>query len=327
VLISKKDLLTPMHKYILRNFLGSDAIGPVSSVTTLSMYDMGMKISVKSSRIFMGVISLTVFLNQDLACKIEDDLREGNKQVIEAWNKSGFGSTGKSIEVGNSFSVYGGSECPINETVGLGMMAPVEESMLEEIEQFYHSNKHASVIRVCPLAHASLVELTQKRGYILNSFTYRWILDLAEWQPVFDRVDPRVRIAMPNEEMEWARAVSAGFDDVDDVPEDKSLDIERAFFRMASSIPVLAIENDVVSAGGVLALNNGIAALFATSTRPSCRKRGLQTALLEWRLRFAKEHGARIATIETDPGSDSQRNAERIGFRLAYVTAELIKHV
>jgi len=270
---------------------------------------------------------LTVFLNRDLACKIEDDVREGNKQVIEAWNKSGFCSTAKSKEVGNSFSVYGGSECPINETVGLGMMSPVEESVLEEIEEFYHSNNHASVIRVCPLAHATLVQLTQKSGYILNSFSYRWVLDLGQWQSVFDSVDPRVRIAMPNEEIEWARAVSAGFEDVDDVPEEKSLDVDRAFFRMASSIPVLAIENDLVAAGGVLALNNGIAALFATSTRPSYRKRGLQTALIDWRLRLAKEHGARIATLETDPGSDSQRNAERIGFRLAYVTAELIKPV
>ena len=75
----------------------------------------------------------------------------------------------------------------------------------------------------------------------------------------------------------------------------------------------------------ILALNNGIAALFTTSTRSSFRKRGLQTALLDWRLRFAKENGARIATIETDPGSDSQRNAERFGFRLAYVTVELVK--
>lgn len=190
---------------------------------------------------------MTVFLDRDLACKIEDDVREGNKQVIEAWNKSGFCSTAKSIEVGNSLSVYGGSECPINETIGLGMMSPVEESVLEEIEEFYHSNNHASVIRVCPLAHATLVQLTQKSGYILNSFSYRWVLDLGQWQFVFDSVDLRVR------------------------------------------------------------------------TAPSYRKWGLQTALIDWRLRLAKEHGAPIATLETDPGSDSQRNAERIGFRLAYV--------
>ncbi|MDQ0191330.1 GNAT family N-acetyltransferase [Alicyclobacillus cycloheptanicus] len=96
---------------------------------------------------------------------------------------------------------------------------------------------------------------------------------------------------------------------------------------MKSSIPLLAVEQGVIAAGGVLALNKGIAALFSTSTRPSYRKRGLQTALLDWRLRYAKAHGAEIATIETDPGSDSQRNVERIGFRLAYVTVQLIKPV
>ncbi len=270
---------------------------------------------------------MTVFLNQDLAFKIESDLREGNKQVIEAWNRSGFGTTAKAIEVGNSLSVYGGSECPVNETVGLGMLSPVEESVLVEIEEFYHLNNHSAVIRVCPLAHSSLIELTQKRGYILNSFSYRWILDLSAWRSSFDLSDPRIRIATSNEEMEWARAVAAGFNDVDDVSKEQNLDLDRAFFRMQNSIPVLATENEVVAAGGILAINHEIAALFATSTRPSYRKRGLQTALLDWRLRFAKDNGARIATIETDPGSDSQRNAERVGFRLAYVTAELIKPV
>jgi GNAT superfamily N-acetyltransferase len=125
--------------------------------------------------------------------------------------------------------------------------------------------------------------------------------------------------------MEWARAIAAGFADADEVPENSNLDLERAFFRMRSSIPVVAIEHGNVAAGGILALNHEVAALFTTSTRLSFRKHGLQSALLDWRLRLAKESGARIATIDTDPGSDSQRNAERFGFRLAYVTAELVK--
>lgn len=272
------------------------------------------------------MIQLTVFLNHELACTLENDVREGNKQLIEAWNASGFGTTAKAIEFDNVLAVYGGSECPINEAVGLGMLSPVEESLLEEIERFYHSKNHSAVVRVCPLAHPSIIELTKKRGYVFNGFSYRWVLDLASWQSKFDSADTRVRIASLNEEMDWSSMIASGFANVDEVS-GQNLDLERAFFRMKSSIPVLATENGVIAAGGVLAMSKVIAALFSTSTRPSYRKRGLQTALLDWRLRYAKEHGVHIATIETDPGSDSQRNVERIGFRLAYATVELIKPV
>jgi hypothetical protein len=35
-------------------------------------------------------------------------------------------------------------------------------------------------------------------------------------------------------------------------------------------------------------------------------------------MRYAVEHGCDIAMMVTLPGSDSQRNAERKGFRIAY---------
>ncbi|MDY0406127.1 hypothetical protein P5G51_012660 [Virgibacillus sp. 179-BFC.A HS] len=137
--------------------------------------------------------------------------------------------------------------------------------------------------------------------------------------------DPRIRLADQDEEMFWVQAIAAGFADADHVPDSQNLDLERAFFKMQSSLPVIAFEDGNVAAGGILAIDKDMASLFTTSTRLSFRKRGLQKAIIDWRLRFAKERGARIATIETDPGSDSQRNVERAGFQLAYVTAEIIK--
>ena len=156
---------------------------------------------------------------------------------------------------------------------------------------------------MCPLAHSSLIETIQECGYDLSSFLYRWVLDLSSWQSPFDEVDPRIRVARTTEELEWARTVVAGCADKDE----------------------LAEGNGETVAAGTLALNGEIATLFSTSTLPTYRKRGLQTALLDWRLKFAKEQGARIATIETAPDSDSQRNVERMGFRLAYVTSHLKK--
>ena len=51
---------------------------------------------------------------------------------------------------------------------------------------------------------------------------------------------------------------------------------------------------------------------------PELRRRGLQTALLHERMRYAFEHECKLAMMVALPGSDSQRNAERKGFRVAY---------
>jgi GNAT superfamily N-acetyltransferase len=48
------------------------------------------------------------------------------------------------------------------------------------------------------------------------------------------------------------------------------------------------------------------------------RRRGLQAALLEARMRFAFEHGCDLAMMVAEAASNSQRNAERQGFRIAY---------
>jgi hypothetical protein len=45
---------------------------------------------------------------------------------------------------------------------------------------------------------------------------------------------------------------------------------------------------------------------------------GAQASLLESRLRYAAEQGCDIAMMCALPGSASQRNAERQGFRIAY---------
>ncbi|WP_274436648.1 GNAT family N-acetyltransferase [Alicyclobacillus sp. ALC3] len=265
-------------------------------------------------------------LNTELARKLEGDLLEGNKELMQVWNEVDQKSELKVLELENIVAVYGGPDCPINEAVGLGMYGPVQEEFIEAIEEFYGSNNDDTEIRVCPLAHKSLVEFTQKRGYVLSGFSYRWVLNLESWTSPVMVPDSRVRPAMPQDEDHWSKAVASGFADQDNISQTADLTLEHAFFRMKSSIPFIAEEKGKVVAGGVLALSDDVASLFATSTLPSYRGRGIQTGLLDSRLQYAKDHGARIATIETDPGSASQRNVERVGFRLAYVTAELVKH-
>jgi len=80
-------------------------------------------------------------------------------------------------------------------------------------------------------------------------------------------------------------------------------------------------------ATGVLSIYDGVAHFAGASTVPDGRRRGAQNALLDHRLRFAAERGCDIALMCALPGSGSQRNAERHGFRIAYTRVKFQRRV
>jgi GNAT superfamily N-acetyltransferase len=61
-----------------------------------------------------------------------------------------------------------------------------------------------------------------------------------------------------------------------------------------------------------------VAVLAGASTVPAWRGRGAQGALLRARLAHAASIGCDLAMMGAAPGSASQRNGERAGFRIAY---------
>ena len=80
---------------------------------------------------------------------------------------------------------------------------------------------------------------------------------------------------------------------------------------------IAELEGQAVAAAAV-SLHDGVALLAGASTIPTARRQGAQLALLETRLRYAAAEGCDLAMICAQPGSASQRNAERQGFRIAY---------
>jgi GNAT superfamily N-acetyltransferase len=80
----------------------------------------------------------------------------------------------------------------------------------------------------------------------------------------------------------------------------------------------LAGLNGQPGAAGTLCLHEGVAVFGGASTVPEMRRRGLQSALLQARMRYAVTQGCELAMMVSEVGSQSQRNAERSGFRIAY---------
>jgi GNAT superfamily N-acetyltransferase len=82
------------------------------------------------------------------------------------------------------------------------------------------------------------------------------------------------------------------------------------------------VEKDgkVIATAG-LVMHDRVALLAGASTIPEARGQGAQRVVLGARLRHAAEAGCDLAMMVAEPGSSSQRNAERNGFRIAYTRA------
>jgi ribosomal protein S18 acetylase RimI-like enzyme len=82
----------------------------------------------------------------------------------------------------------------------------------------------------------------------------------------------------------------------------------------------------VAAAAGRIIPKHRVFALFGAGTLPEFRGRGIQTTLLRTRMKAAAEAGCELAVVVTRRGTISERNCVRLGFRIAYSKATVIKH-
>jgi GNAT superfamily N-acetyltransferase len=127
----------------------------------------------------------------------------------------------------------------------------------------------------------------------------------------------RARIAADDEVDLWSDTAAEGWREFGELSAFMR-DIGRVSASSEGMTPFLAELDGRPVGTGAVAIHDGVAILAGASTIPEARKQGAQRALLEARLRHAAEHGCDLATMGASPGSASQRNAERQGFRIAY---------
>lgn len=83
--------------------------------------------------------------------------------------------------------------------------------------------------------------------------------------------------------------------------------------------------NPLNPGAGLIIPDHKIVGLYGAATLKPYRGRGLQTAIVQRRMQVAAQAGCEYAVIVTQGGTTSMRNAERLGFTLAYSKATLIK--
>jgi len=265
-------------------------------------------------------LSNAIVADLELARRLERAEGRANAEFVDAHAAAfpGIGSTW--IEVAGGLAMYDGADSPCTQTFGLGLFERVTKSNLEEVEQFFLSRGAPVFHEICPLVDASLIDLLNERGYQPFEFSNALFRDLREYTTPVGEASRSVspRLAEPGEEGLWARTAAEGWSDVAPGFRDFILDLEQVnVHRPGTRCFVAEIEGTPVAAAA-LGLMDGVAIFAGACTIPAWRNRGAQQALLAHRLAFAADHGCDLAMIVAAPGSASQRNAERAGFRIAY---------
>lgn len=254
-----------------------------------------------------------------LSRRLERAEAHGNTEFVETRARLFPDSGARWIEVAGAYAMYDGVASPLTQTFGLGLFQAVTPADMETIERFYQERGAPVFHEVSPLADLALLDLLNERGYHPVEFTsvmFRPIPGGAHLtEPRNERV--QVRLAQENEQALWAQTAAKGWSEFTEFAESIE-ELMQITAKRSSGLSFLAEVEGRPIAAGAMAIWDGVALLAGASTIPEYRRQGAQLALLDSRLRYAAEQGCDIAMMCARPGSGSQRNAERHGFRIAY---------
>lgn len=229
------------------------------------------------------------------------------------------GCTSEWRRIDGAFVVADGPTSPLTQTFGLGLFEPPSDAGLAEIEAFYDERQLPVAHEVSALAEPSLLPLLDTRGYRLIELTSVMYRPIDRDMPAGHQTDRAVtaRAAQDGEHDVWAATAAKGWSEFPEL-EPFLRDIAQVNRHNRSAVAFLAELDGEPIAAGALYLAANIAVLAGASTAPAFRRRGAQQALLECRLQYAARHGCDLAMMGARPGTASQHNGERNGFRIAY---------
>ena len=257
-------------------------------------------------------------VDRTLSQRLERAEGMANRRMIEARARLAPESGAAWLESAGAYAMFDGRDSPLTQTFCLGMFEAPTAASLDVIEDFYRSRGVAVNQEVSPIADPSVFPLLVGRGYHPIEFT----------SVMFRPIGTDVALSADNQGIEvarvvgdddglWAKTAAAGWSEFAGLGE-FMLDVGR-IQGAADDVHrfIASLDGQPIAAGG-LSLHGGVALLAGASTIPSARRKGAQQALLAARLRFAAGVGCDLAMMCALPGSGSQRNAERRGFRIAY---------
>jgi GNAT superfamily N-acetyltransferase len=263
---------------------------------------------------------MMLYADLALAQRLERTEAQSNVAFVEARARRQPDHGAAWQAVAGAYAMFDGPESPLTQTFGLGLFEPVGEAELAALEQFFQERGAPALHEISPLAAPELLPLLTGRGYQPVEYTtvlYRPLV-LADFPAATSRTEVTTRRIEVGEERLWAETSAAGWSSEIPGLAEFMLEFGQISALSVGGAPFLAeLAGAPIGTGGLF-VHAGVALLAGASTVPTARRRGAQLALLDARLRYAAAQGCTVAMMGALPGSQSQRNAETQGFRVAY---------
>lgn len=264
------------------------------------------------------------FADAALSARLEGLAAAEMRRFVETARLVDSHTDARLTEAAGGVAIFMGEGSPVNQWVGMGHCGPVEESDVAAVESFFAENGARALGIVSPLADSSLVSVLAKRGWGVDGFENVLVREYEAGE----RLDSgsEVEVAMVDDDESrslWAHIAAVGFSSPL-APHPAQIALGRVIAARPDAQLLLAFVDGVPAGTGELSVEGGVAWLSADATLPQFRCRGVQRALQARRLAIGAAAGCEIAVTEAIPGSASQRNMERIGFRVAYTRVDLL---
>jgi GNAT superfamily N-acetyltransferase len=262
-------------------------------------------------------------LCSDLALSRRLERAEGFACVqFAAARRSKFPASGAEwMECAGAYAAFDRVDSPITQTFSLGLLEELTPSTLDTLEKFFFDRGADVHHEVSPFAGVAAFELLCSRGYRpleLTNVLYQPLPRSAESTAANSNSAITVRVITPEEAPLWTSVGARGWSHEHPELQQFLIDVGMISANREGSVCFIAEVNGTPGAAGIVCIHQGVALLAGAATVPELRRLGLQGALLQHRLNYAHDQGCDVAMIGTEPGSGSQRNAEREGFRIAY---------
>jgi GNAT superfamily N-acetyltransferase len=221
------------------------------------------------------------------------------------------------MQCGGAYVVFDGIDSPLTQTFGLGIFEDLTPAILDRIEQFYRDHGSPVFHEVSPYAGIAALDLLCRRNYRpveISNVLFREVQKSSTEVPS----GVKARVITPTEAQLWSTVSAAGW--AHEHPELMEFLLQLGTIATArpQSLCFFGEIDGKAGAAGALSIYEGGALFAGSSTIPELRRRGLQTALMHERMHYACNNGCDLAMMVAETGGQSQRNAERRGFTIAY---------
>lgn len=236
---------------------------------------------------------------------------DGIRKSIEATQRLYPELEATGIEIAGGIARFNGFDA-LSEAFGLGTLAPVSADEVSRLIEFYTSRNSTARVFVTPMTHPSLALNLSLAGFAPAEYEDVLVSDDLE---TYARYDDRIAVATNLEA--WAMASMRGF--MGDEPAesgDPRFGVILAAPR--GNAAVEGREGGPIVSTAVMSLRGECAFFFAGATVSGSRRRGWHLATIHDRIARARDGGARMMRATAAPGSASERNFLRCGFRVLY---------